>query len=84
MLMSQGRTRGYLFGAGNDDSPKLANFHDVFYEVLEEVQQARGDRMRPDLEVREAYGMLRSLRRSATAHAINMQIPKDIVEAANR
>jgi len=61
ILTSHRRTRGHLFGAGDNDSPKLANFHDVFCQALEEVQQARGDLMSPDLEVREAYGMLRSL-----------------------
>jgi len=84
VLTNQGRTKGCLFGDSDDGSPKLADFHDMFYEVLEEVQQARGDLIPPDLDVRESCGTLRSLRRSATAHAANMRIPKDIIEAVNR
>jgi len=83
-LTEQGRTKGHLFGDSDEGSPKLADFHDMFCEVLEEVQQARSDLMPPDLDVRESHGMLRSLRRSATAHAANMRIPKDVIEAVNR
>jgi len=56
----------------------------MFYKVLEEVQEARPDLVKPEVEVRELFGILRALRRSATAHAANMRIPKDIVEAINQ
>ena len=84
MLAKQGRTKGYLFGNDDKHIPKLAEYHDLFCEVLEEVQQARPDLISPDIDIRELFGILRTLRRSATAHAINVRIPRDIVEAANR
>mgnify|MGYP007080209174 CR=1 FL=1 len=84
LLTEQGRTKGYLFGFTDSHHPQLKEFHDIFYEVLEEVQEARPDLIKPEVEVRELFGILRTLRRSATAHATNMRIPKDIIEAINR
>jgi len=84
LLGEQGRTRGYLFGSSDEDVPKLQDFHEVFFETLEELQQARPDLIGPDVEVRELYGILRTLRRSATAHATNRRIPSDIVNSVNR
>ena len=40
--------------------------------------------IKDSLDVRTAFGILRSSRRGATAHARNMKIDKDIVEAVHR
>lgn len=66
------------------DSPKLGDCHDLFCEAPEEVQQARPDLIALNADVQELCGILRTLRRSATAHATNMRIPKDVIEAVNQ
>jgi len=84
ILTRQGRTHGYLFGTTDDHEPKVGEFHDLFYEVLEGIQDTRPNLIGPEVDVRDLYGILRTLRRSATAHATNRRVPKDIIEAVNR
>lgn len=35
-------------------------------------------------DIVDVYGIMRSSRRGATAHARNMKIPKDVIEAVHR
>ena len=42
------------------------------------------DLIAPEIDVREEFGMRRSLRRGATAHAINMNVAAHIIEAVYR
>jgi len=84
LLAEKGRAKGHLFGSSDERIPKLDDFNDMFYEVLEELQERRPDLISQDVDVRELCGILRTLRRSATAHATNRRFGKDIVNAANR
>ena len=63
---------------------KLFEFDDAFYGALEDVQGLRPDLIPATVDVREDYGILRSLRRGVTAHALNMQVDKTLVNAINR
>ena len=54
-----------------------------FYNLLEIIQETTNT-IQNSVEVREAYGILRSGRRGATVHARNMGVKKDIIEAVHR
>ena len=74
---------GRLFTMGRAQG-KLFEFEDPFMEILEEVQTQRPDLIPPEVDVREDYGILRSLRRGSCAHATNLQIPQVLINAMNR
>ena len=61
---------------------KLIEFQDDFYHYLELVQFNTA-LIHEDVIVREEFGILRSLRRGVTAHARNMDVPRELVEAMN-
>jgi hypothetical protein len=58
-------------------------FEHHFYKVIEKVSTT-SDLIADEVDVREAYGIIRSLRRSVTAHARNMGVSKDLINAINR
>ena len=72
-----------LFNSKAKD-PKLYEFENLFFSLLEDVQALRPDLIDPEMNVREEFGTFRSLRRGVTAHAINMRIPEDVIKAINR
>ena len=70
-VIRSGRTQGYLFSTREGSRSYLSDFEDDFFWPLEELQE-RGNPLLPmDLDIREEYGIWRSLRRGVTAHAIN-------------
>jgi hypothetical protein len=54
-----------------------------FYNLLEAIQDTTNT-IENSINIREAYGILRSIRRGATVHARNMGISKEIIEAVHR
>jgi hypothetical protein len=84
LLRLAGRRGGYLFGKDNGSKPKLCQFDNDFYSVLEDVQAARADLLAATVYVQEKYGILRSLRRGVTGHATNMEVPEKTINAVNR
>jgi hypothetical protein len=80
--VKQKQTRGRLFQR-QLSVPKLFEFEDNFYTVLERVQ-SETKAIDPELVVREKFGIMRSTRKGQTGHAMNMQINKDLIEAFNR
>jgi hypothetical protein len=56
----------------------------MFYSMIEYVQVRRPDLIKPKVDVREAFGIFRSLRRGAASHAINMGIDRALIDAVNR
>jgi hypothetical protein len=83
MLMeASGITTGTLFQR-RLDPPRMFEMEDKFMLVLEEVQattEAIGD----ELDVRDMFGMERSLRRGVSVHARNMEVDEDLIKAINR
>jgi hypothetical protein len=63
--------------------PRLAEFEEYFYTVLEKIQ-AGTNAINNDVEVREAFGILRSLRKGNAAHAWNMNVPEALIRTFNR
>jgi hypothetical protein len=77
-----GQTHGKLFQRSLR-KPKLCEFEDDFYRVIERVQDTT-DLIASDVDVRSEYGLPRTTRRSATAHARNLRLPKDLMDAIHR
>jgi hypothetical protein len=62
--------------------PKLAEFEDDLFSILEKVQ-SETTVIDNDVQVREVYGILRSLRKGYTAHAMNMSVPEQLIRTFN-
>lgn len=62
---------------------KLSQYEPDFYNVLFKLQ-ANSDAIDKQVEIPDAYGIVRSSRRGPTAYARNMKVGKDVIEAAHR
>lgn len=80
-IRATGRQRGRLLQRSLKQ-PKLAEFEADFFGVLERLQEQGG--VPEDVQVREEFGLKRSMRRGSTAHARNMGLGRDVIEANNR
>jgi hypothetical protein len=78
MLKDKGKQGGRLFPG------PLSKYEDMFYGMLEDVQVDSSQLIKASVDVREDYGILRSIRRGVTAHAINMKVDRDLIDAVNR
>jgi hypothetical protein len=63
--------------------PRLTEFEEDFLTVLERVQ-AGSAAIDADVEVREAFGIMRSLRKSNASHALNVNVPESLIHTFNR
>lgn len=81
-LHATGRNSGRLFSR-KLVTAKMHEFEDDFYTVLEKVQVTTS-LIEADIDVRESFGISRSLRRGVTAHARNMEVPVELLNAVNR
>ena len=63
--------------------PRLFEFQDDFFTLLEKVQ-ATTNFIPADVDVRNDYGILRSLRRGVTSHARNMGVDESLLHLFNR
>ena len=77
-----GQTNGKLFRR-NLQKAKLCEFEDDFYRVIERIQDTT-DLIPPEVNVRNEHGLPRTIRRSATAHARNMRLSSDLLNAIHR
>jgi hypothetical protein len=77
-----GQTHGKLF-TRNLRQAKLCEFEDDFYRMIERIQDTT-ELISPEVDVRNEYALPRMTRRTATAHARNMRLPKDLMDAIHR
>jgi len=80
-LRLMGRTGGRLFHRAAEPS-LMVEFEEDFFRVLEKVQSLGG--ISELVDVREQYGISRSIRRGATTYALNMQVEPVIIDSINR
>ena len=73
-----------MFSDFNYSPPKLSNYSDSFYLLLEEIQKTKPNLIKADLDVREEYGLSRSLRRGATTRAVVVGVDSTVIELNNR
>jgi hypothetical protein len=81
-IHTSGRRSGRLFSR-RLATAKMHEFEDDFFTVLEKVQ-ATTNSIEDDVDIRDVYGLARSERRGVTAHARNMEVPGDLLNAVNR
>ena len=75
---------GFLLGHSWNEEPKLQNYSDKFYELIEEIQVLKPDLVGLNVNVREEYGLSRSLRRGATTRALEAGVEAEVIELNNR
>ena len=81
----QGRTGGgYVFVEKNGRPSKCGDFEGEFIKRLVEVRDSRPDLFEVGINIGEAYGVSRSLRRGSTTEAGNRGCPPHIIEMNNR
>ena len=62
--------------------PKLSEFEEDFFLILEKVQEL--GYIAKSVDVREEYGIARSTRRGVTTHALNVGVEEKYINAVNR
>lgn len=77
VLRREGRRSGRLFQR-QLQVPRLVEFENDWYGVLEKVQQET-EIIDKDLDLRDKAGILRSLQRGVMAHAMNMKVETDLI-----
>ena len=87
-LDKAGRTGGCLFGEADGSKAKLTDFEELFCTTLEECAGSPANatsKLIPDTcNVREEFGLWRSLRRGVTAHTINQRVDPMLIHQINR
>jgi len=78
----EGSSGGRLFYRGTTPA-KVHQYETDFFDILFKVQNS-STYISDSVDVAEVYGILRSLRRGATAHARNVKVGRDIIEAVHR
>jgi hypothetical protein len=81
-IHGQGRRNGRLFNRRLKVA-KLEEFENDFFTVLEKVQ-ATSNLFPEGIDIRDECGIARTIRRTVTAHARNMGIHRDVLNANNR
>ena len=81
-VRNSGRTAGKLFQR-DLEVPRLVEFEDDWYSTLEQVQ-TRSRHIEDRIDLRREAGILRSLRRGVTSHALNMKVSETLIRAINR
>ena len=82
IIENGGRRNGKLF-LRDLQVARLVEFEEDFFDVLLSVQSST-ELIDKGLDLREKAGILRTLRRGLTSHAINMEVPTTLTEAINR
>ena len=78
-----GQDEGFLFSKPDGSRAPLGYFEDDFYELLEEVQKTTR-LIEQDVDIHAIYGIWRSLRRGASAHATNRMISNRLIHLVHR
>jgi hypothetical protein len=62
---------------------KMSDFSETFFASLLDIQGERDDLIAGDIDVLDAYGLARSLRRGATTRAQLAQVPQYVIDWVN-
>ena len=65
LLKSEGQVGGYMF------PDPLNHYEDMFYSMLEDVQARQKNLIKSSIDIREDFGIHRSIRRGFTSHVRN-------------
>ena len=79
----EGETKGWAFKNSVGEKIKQADFSEDFFELLEGIQETT-TLLEDTVEIREVYGLSRSLRRGSNTHAHNQGVSEPRIELNNR
>jgi hypothetical protein len=82
LMKGAGTRSGRLFQR-KLNPPRMCEWEGDFMTLLELVQ-ATTELIERKVEVRDSFGISRTIRRGATAHARNMKVDEDLIKAVNR
>jgi hypothetical protein len=63
---------------------KMSDFSETFFATFLDIQGKLDDLIGGDIDVLDAYGLARSLRRGATICAQAAQVPQNVIDWVNR
>lgn len=78
-----GRTTGPLFQKLLD-APKMKEFGEEFMNPLEVASTVKPNPFPSKINIREDFGICRSLRRGSTAHATNVKVRTPVIDSVNQ
>ncbi len=62
----------------------MADYEEVSYEILHDIQDQRPDLIGPEVDVEQVYGLYRSFQRGATTRAIEVGVSEPNIDLINR
>jgi hypothetical protein len=87
LYAEQGITEGPMFRTKSKQGvmkrAKVSDLDTLFHDVLISVQHHKPDVIDPAIDVKDVFGIRRSVRRGVTARAGNVGIPDDVIKANN-
>jgi len=83
-LVRRDMWNGFVFQGKKGQQRKIGSYDSQFVERLERVQETMGCLFEPGIDVADAYGLRRSLRRGSTTEAGNLKIDERVVNMNNR
>jgi len=82
---ADGITNGPAFcGEGNMEVASMVDYEQVFYDLLESVQEDQPELFDQDCDIRNWYGLFRSLRRGSTSLAALLNVSEGSKNLMNR
>ena len=62
----------------------MADYEEVSYEILHDIQDQRPDLIGPEVDVEQVYGFYWSFQRGATTRAIEVGVSEPNIDLINR
>lgn len=84
LMVARGRTNGWIFRDKSGTQAKIGSYNDQFFSRLSRIRIRYPHLFEPQIDIGEAYGLRRSLRRGSTTEAKNRGVPEHIVNMNNR
>lgn len=84
LMIGRGRTNGWIFRDRSGVQAKIGSYNDQFFSRLARIRLGSPHLFEPQIDIGEAYGLRRSLRRGSTTEARNRGVPAPIVDMNNR
>lgn len=83
-LWRRSRRNGFVFVNGRGQQRKIGFYNAEFYDRLARVKLHKAHLFEPNLEISNAYGLSRSLRRGSTSEATNAGVSQPTIDLNNR
>lgn len=84
LLIRKNQKTGFVFRNEQGTQAKIGDYNPEFISRLERVRARAPMMFEPKLDIADAYGLKRSLRRGSNSEAVNNRVGKDIIELINR